>query len=156
MKDIEYSSLKCEQYLSSGMFKNEEISILSSLRSHTLRTVRCNFKNLYKSDLNCPLKCWIEGGEPNYDTQKHILLCDRISERVPPNTAVARNIGRYEDIYGNLYEQKEIVSVFKERIRIRNEIIEENKQQLTSEPSTLDPSTSLCYVNNYICLQRDV
>ena len=148
MKNIEYSSLKCEEYLASGMFKNEEISILSSLRSHTLRTVRCNFKNLYKSDLNCPLKCWIDGDEPYCDTQEHIMLCKRISERVPSNTTLARGKVKYNDIYGNLYEQKEITSAYIERLHIRNKIIEEDNQQLTSELITLDPSTSLCYVIN--------
>ena len=144
VQKIEYSSFKCQEYLSSGMFKNEEISILSSLRSHTVRTVRYNFKNLYKNNLNCPLKCWEDGNEPNCDTQEHILSCKRISERVPLNPTVARNKVKYDDIYGNLHEQKEVISVFKQRIQTRNEMIE---QQLTSEPITLDPSILLCSVN---------
>ena len=146
VQKIEYSTFKCQEYLSSGMFKNEEISILSSLRSHTVRTVRNNFKNLYKTDLNCPLKCWADGIEPICDTQEHILLCKRISERVPPNTTLARNKVKYDDIYGDIFEQKEVTSVFKQRIQIRNEILEKDKQ-LTSEPITLDPSIILCSVN---------
>ena len=47
VKHIKYEQLKCEKYLTSGMFSNEEITILSSLRSHTLRTIRCNFKVIY-------------------------------------------------------------------------------------------------------------
>ena len=52
----------------------------------------------------------------------------------------------YDDIYGDIFEQKEVTSVFKQRIQIRNEILEKDKQ-LTSEPITLDPSIILCSVN---------
>ena len=72
------------------------------------------------------------------------MSCKRISERVPLNPTVARNKVKYDDIYGNLHEQKEVISVFKQRIQTRNEMIE---QQLTSEPITLDPSILLCSVN---------
>ena len=74
---------------------------------------------MYKTDLNCPLKCWADGNKPICDTQEHILLCKRISERVSTNTILARNKVKYNDIYGDIFEQKEVTSEFKQRIQIR-------------------------------------
>ena len=62
-----------------------------------------NFKNLYKIDLNCPLKCWADGNEPICDTQEHVLLCTKISDRVPPNTILARHKVKFNDIYGDIF-----------------------------------------------------
>ena len=141
VSEIEYENYKCQEYLSSGMFSNEEISVLSSLRSHTLRTIRSNFKNLYKSNLHCPLKCWPAGAEPINDTQQHKLLCSRLS--LTHNTTVARSTVKYEDIYGDIYSQKGIIGEFIQRMNTRNKTLEQEKE-LTSEhvqTTTLDPST---------------
>ena len=72
--DIKYDSFKCQSYLSSGIFSNEEVSILASLRSHTLRSVRCNFKKFYQGNYSCPLKCWPVGSPSLEHTQEHWLL----------------------------------------------------------------------------------
>ena len=149
---IKYENFECQEYLSSGMFTNEEISVLSSLRSHTLRTIRCNFKNLYKSNLHCPLKCWPAGAEPMSDTQQHILLCSRLNQT--QNTTIASSTVIYENIYGDKYSQKAIIGEFIQRMSIRNRIIQE-ENELTSERApitTLDPSTGLCYMDTQLCL----
>ena len=112
VKHIKYEQLKCEKYLTSGMFSNEEITILSSLRSHTLRTIRCNFKNLYKGDLNCPLKCSPDGTSPHLDTQQHLISCNKIIQNLSDSQmAISVKTIKYEDIYGHVYEQKAIVSL---------------------------------------------
>ena len=54
------------------------------------------------------------------------MLCKRISERVSTNTILARHKIKFNDIYGDIFEQKEVISVFKQRIQIRNEMIEED------------------------------
>ena len=150
VSEIIYENFQCQEYLSSGMFSNEEISVLSSLRSHTLRTIRCNFKNLYKSNLHCPLKCWPAGAEPINDTQEHLLLCSRLNQI--QNTTVARSKVKYNDIYGDKYSQKAITSEFIQRMNTRNKTIQE---ELTSErvtSTTLDPSTGLCSMDTQLCL----
>ena len=55
----------------------------------------------------------------------------------------------YDDVYGDMYKQKAMVTRFIHRMNIRNKVIEENKE-LTSEReqiTALDPSTGLCYIN---------
>ena len=78
VKSINYESLEKQEYLSSALFSNEEVSILSNLRSHTTRGIRKNFRNMYKDNLNCPLKCWSDGSPPFEDTQEHLLHCSRL------------------------------------------------------------------------------
>ena len=130
------------------MFSNEEITILSSLRSNTLRTIRSNFKNLYKENLFCPLKCTPEGSPPHPDTQQHLISCNTILQKISDcQTIIAVNTLNYEDIYGDIYEQKAIVSLVRECLRIRNTIIENNKQPTSGRSMSLDPSTSLCCAN---------
>ena len=140
--------LKCEKYLTSGIFSNEEITILSSMRSNTLRTIRCNFKNLYRENLYCPLKCAPEGSSQYEDTQQHLISCNTIIQKLGDcQTIIAVNTIKYEDIYGDIYQQKAIVSLAKECLRIRNKIIEDSKQSTSGRCMSLDPSTSLCCTN---------
>ena len=42
--DIKYESFEFQPYLLRVMFSNEEVSILASIRFHTLRTIMGNFK----------------------------------------------------------------------------------------------------------------
>ena len=53
-----------------------------------------------------------------------MMLCSRInsSER---GTTVACSTVKYDDMYGNIYEQKAMVTKFTQRMRIRNKILEE-------------------------------
>ena len=149
VKDIKYNELKSQEYLTSGIFTNEEISILSSLRSHTLRTIKCNFKHLYVGNLNCPLLCTPEGKTPYDDTQKHLIACNIIlgSLSVGQKT-IAVNTIKYEDIYSeNIYKQKAIVSLVIQCINIRNSLLENSKRSTSGQPTSLDPSTSVCCVN---------
>ena len=46
--DIVYQNLEKQPYLSSPMFTNDDIGILSNLRSHTTRGIRSNFRQKEK------------------------------------------------------------------------------------------------------------
>ena len=62
---------------------------------------------------------------------------------------------KYDDMYGNKYEQKAMVTKFTQRMRIRNKILED--KELTSERemnTALDPSTGLCYINSSYVYDR--
>ena len=45
--DIEYEKFATQNYLVSPTFSNTDVSLLAALRSHTLRGIRCNFKNMF-------------------------------------------------------------------------------------------------------------
>ena len=106
--DIKYDKLAAQNYLSSPTFSNTDVSLLAAVRSHTLRGIRCNFKNMYQ-DTNCPLECWEPNSLPYKDTQEHLLSCAQLE--LDTNTIANTKIS-YSDIYGNVCKQKSIVSLF--------------------------------------------
>ena len=54
IRSIKYDELRCQPYMTSPIFTNEEVNLLQSLRS---RSIQCkvNFKGLNGDDLSCPL-----------------------------------------------------------------------------------------------------
>ena len=124
VKTIEYNSLEKQPYLASPLFSNEDVGILSNLRSHTTRGIRGNFKKFYRDNTKCPLKCWPVDSEPMDDTQQHVLDCTKIQTNTSPIVACGKPV--YDDIYGSTDKQKEIVTLFKERLEIRNKLISES------------------------------
>ena len=120
VRDIKYEKLEVQPYLKSGIFSNEEASLLAALRSHTVRGIRCNFKKLYKNDTHCPLKC--SPSSPLQDTQEHLLVCSKIVLS-DINVLACRKIC-HDDIYGDVQTQKTAVSLFNELIKKRNKLME--------------------------------
>ena len=43
-----YETYDAQPYIQSSLFSNDEICLLTALRSHTIRGIRHNFKNPYK------------------------------------------------------------------------------------------------------------
>jgi hypothetical protein len=141
VKTIIYDKLEKQSYLDSPLFSNEDVGILSNLRSHTTRTIRANFKKLYRNNTSCPLKCWPTDSTPLEDTQEHLLVCSKLQLRT--NMTVASGKIEYVHIYGSVCEQKEIVTTIKELLHERNILLESNPTSGIS----LDPSTPQCYAN---------
>ena len=140
---LRYDEFKCQEYLTSGIFSNEEISILSSLRSHTLRSIKSNFRHFYQGNTNCPLLCTPDGIIPHEDTQKHLIMCNKILEKISlKETTIASHTVNYEDIYSdNIYKQKAIISLVSKCLQIRNSELENMKQSTSGQSKSLDPST---------------
>ena len=145
VKQIKYESLKCQEYLTSGIFSNDEISILSSLRSNTLRTIKSNFKNLYEGNLSCPLKCSPEGDQQFEDTQRHLISCEMIIHQLSRSQKIisAHKI-TYEDIFCDIYKQKGIVNMIIQCMDIRNTILENTRMSTSGQSSSLD-TRKVCY-----------
>ena len=121
VKNIDYKKFETQPYLSSAMFTNEDVSILASLRSHTTRGIRNNFRKLYKNNTDCPLNCQLPGAPPFQDTQQHLLVCSKLAL---PSTIIARTQIKYDDIYGDTGKQIEVVSVYKQLLHTRNSLLE--------------------------------
>ena len=121
--DIDYDKLAAKNYLSSPSFSNTEVSLLAALRSHTLRGVKCNFKNMYQ-DTNCPLKCWEPDRSPLKDTQEHILSCSQLKL---DTHALANSKISYSDIYSDVSKQKAVVSLFNQLLDRREEILQQDE-----------------------------
>ena len=142
VKQIKYETLKCQEYLKSGIFSNDEISILSSLRSNTLRTIKSNFKTLYEGNLSCPLKCRPDGNQQYEDNQQHLISCGTIVQKLSQSQkTISAHKVKYEDIFCDIYKQKGIVTMVIQCMEIRNSILENTKMSTSGQSISLDPST---------------
>ena len=105
----------------SSIFTNEEVNLLHALRS---RSIQCkvNFRGLHGDNLSCPL-CQDE----SQDDQPHILTCVAL-RRLLRSDNVANSDVKYDDIFGNIYQQKEVTVLFGKLIDIRKQLIDEQQQ----------------------------
>ena len=55
IKHIEYRKLEIKPYLKSPLFSKQDASTLFGLISRTIRTIRKDFREYYKPNLNCPV-----------------------------------------------------------------------------------------------------
>ena len=103
-----------QKYLKSEKFTNEEVQLLSRLRSRTL-SVKDNVKGMHP-DIQCSLGC------PEIETQKHILECKPLLDK--SNSSQVVKTVEYSDIFGNVNRQKLAVVVYAELLKIREELIQ--------------------------------
>ena len=142
VSDIMYETFQAQPYVKSPTFTNDDVSLLAALRSHTVRGIRCNFQNLYKPNLNCPLKCWTVGEPPPQDTQEHVLSCTRL--KLGQDSTVANSQISYDDIYGDLVKQKEVTNLFKQLLVSRDTIIQDEAQTYPpADAWTLAPNSAV-------------
>ena len=133
VKDIRYSKLELQPYLKSPCLSEEEMNVLTALRSKCIRGIKTDFKNMYKTCLHCPLQCNTE--EPQNDTQEHVLQCKKLK-------------GSDMDmiyIYTEGVQQGEVAKQFSELMKQRTTMLEEEETSSTCclpGASFLDPSTA--------------
>ena len=101
-------------------------NILHALRSKMVN-VKMNFKSKY-SDLSCPICLKHE------DDQPHVLKCDVLNSRIISNEA-SRNKIEYDDIFKEVFKQKEITNLYQRLLSIRSEE-ENNNTSRQAAPST--------------------
>ena len=138
VKDIKYSKLETQKYLTSQLFTNKETSLLFGLRTKTARTFKANFSNLYGGKIACPLNCWNtkynELAPP--DNQEHLLLCENI--KLSSNN-ISRSKTEYSNLFGDIIKQKEIITLFTELLEERHKSLNEAEDP---PGDNLEPSTS--------------
>ena len=120
-----------ENYLTSGLFNNKQISMLFNLRCQTLKNIKNYFHNLYKGDITCPFKCSNE-----IDSQEHVIKCHKIVSNMNSNQKMDLNNVKCQDIFGNTHEQLEVTKVFQTMIGIRDRL-----QKRDQEPACLGKNT---------------
>ena len=142
VRDIKYEKFEAQPYIKSPTFTNDDVSVLAALRSHTVRGIRCNFQNLYKPNLHCPLKCWSADDPPIQDTQEHVLSCTRL--QLGQDSTVANSKISHDDIYGDLVKQKEVANLFNQLLVIRDTIIQDEAQvHPPADAWTLAPNSAV-------------
>lgn len=111
-KNLIKSELKCEKYIMDPRFNTEEVQLLFQLRTRMF-PVKSNFKNKHGNNLSCVL-CKIELCD-----QAHQMSCHILQHFVP--VLRSRNVD-YNDVFGSVDEQLEIVRIFSE-VRNQREIL---------------------------------
>ena len=106
--EICYQTFRMKEYMNSHLLTNQELSLLFSLWSRTVRSVKSNFG----IKLNCSIGCLM------IEIQEHWLLCTQINAN--RNTHID-----YRYIYGSLEQQIKIVQLFS--------LLEEEREELTDE-----------------------
>ena len=114
VKDILYSNPEKPQlYLTCAEMSNEEVALLFNLRCRSVKGIKDNFHNMYGNHVNCDL-C-----QTKIDNQEHILKCHILKRHVETNASV-----RYKHIFGDIIQQKEVISCYSTLLAAREELLE--------------------------------
>ena len=112
MKNIDYKSLKPQNYFTSNSFSLSDKQMLFSLRTRMLN-VKQNIKNMYPGNLGCNL-C----NECDIQTQDHLLNCQKIISNCEE---LFNNIHfEHDDIYGSTKKQLSVAKLYSKVITLEN------------------------------------
>ena len=119
VEKVKYEKFATQNYMTSPLFTNEEVSMLYALRS---RAVQCkaNYRTNYnKDDLLCKL-CEID-----VDSQPYILLCDVLRKELASEHVTAGQV-EYCDIFKDTHKQKVVTVLFTELLEIKKKLESED------------------------------
>ena len=85
------------------------------------RNLKSNFSSIFKGNMKCQLKC--KDLEAN-DCQSHLLKCQTLLEKLSPEEQVDASRLEYDDIFGTLEQQCNIVPVLSRMLEVREELLE--------------------------------
>ena len=103
---------------------NPEVTMLTALRSHTIRNIKMNFSSWYKNDLSCSLKCQEIQQNQDEDSQQHLLVCKTLLSQLSQEQYKLIEGISYNDLYSNTVRQKLAVTGFTWLLNIRERLLE--------------------------------
>ena len=95
IRSIKYSKFDMQPYMKSDLFSKDDITLLFSLRSRTVRGIKNDFSEQFKPNLSCPL-CM-----KHLDSLPEVLNCSKLQTEVqslPEETQQLITHTKYEDI----------------------------------------------------------
>ena len=107
--------------MTSNKFTNQMVNTLFNLRSSMTRNIKANFSSLFKENLLCKLKCQ----EKSEDTQQHLLSCSQLLKSLTLTERESTNAVSYNDLFGSLEQQRQVVQVLARLLEIRDQLLEE-------------------------------
>ena len=117
MDKIQCDKFETSSYMTSPLFRYDDVNLLLGLRTRTVRGIRNDFGGLY-TDKSCPLGC----GE--IDTLPNILTC-KVLKQHHVSTDVSSSDIRYEDIFSSdILKQKQVTELYRQLLDIRNKMID--------------------------------
>ena len=117
-----------------AIITNKEAQIITALRSQTLRGIKKNFHTFYKNDIQCQLF------KQHTDTQEHCMTCPQLVTMMDEFTSHIR----YEHIYGNITEQRDIAQLYIRLIERRDELLGEHDNHDQDDKDDEDEDDILC------------
>ena len=105
-------------------FNNPEVTMLTALRSHTIRNIKMNFSSWYKNYLSCSLKSQQIQQNQNEDSQQHLLVCNTLLSQLSQEQYKLIEGISYNDLYSNTVRQKLAVTGFTWLLNIRERLLE--------------------------------
>ena len=124
MNQIQYTNLKIQRYMTSHEFENNEVKLLTALRSQTVRGIKMNFSSWYKPNLMCRLNCQNSQQDQQEDSQPHLLLCQALLNQLTTEQQEDVQGISYNDIYADLARQKLAVRGFSILLDVRERLLE--------------------------------
>ena len=124
VNNIEYKNLLIQPYMISHEFNNPEVTMLTALRSHTVRNIKMNFSSWYTNDLSCSLKCQQIQQNQNEDSQQHLFICKTLLSQLNQEQYKLIEGISYNDLYSNTVRQKLAVTGFTWLLDIRERLLE--------------------------------
>ena len=118
IKHIKYSKLQPQKYLQSNLFNNNEVEILSRLRSRNL-DVKSNFKSKFTFNNIQKLECPINGCS-EIDDQQHLMKCNYILDTQEIKYIASRF--KYENIFLGVRKQIKITKLYVSLIELRSKL----------------------------------
>ena len=86
IKHIKYDLFKCQPYILSPIFTNNDVNLLHSPRGRSIEC-KANFRGHHGNEVSCPL-C----DDGSVDDQPYILVCPKIVEKLSASE-IAKNKG---------------------------------------------------------------
>ena len=102
-------------------FNNNEVTLLTALRSHTIRNIKMNFSTWYKPDLSCRVRCQQSQQD---DSQQHLLSCQSLLSHLNQEQLKFIQEISFDDLYSDTARQKRTVTVFSWLLDIRERLLE--------------------------------
>ena len=118
MQHLKYKELKLQTYMENTMFSMDQISLLLSLRTRTVRGIRSDFGHQFP-DKYCPLI-----GCDEIDSLQHVLDCRVLQLQLQGEGTIASHIVSYMDVFSSdMMKQHEATVLYTQLLGVRERLI---------------------------------
>ena len=118
IKGITYKKFKLQNYVTSNLFSNFEVQLLSKLRSRNI-DVKSNFKNNFRN-LQCSIKNCSE-----IEDQQHLLRCKPVLRKLDKKQIIKLSKVKYSYIFSNTKQQKKLIETIVPILDMRRSLLKE-------------------------------
>ena len=121
IRSIKYSKLDMQPYMKSELFSKDNISLLFSLRSRTVRGIKSDFSEQFKPNFSCPL-C-----SNHLDSLPEVLNCIRLKSKVQSLPEHIQNLithKKYEDIFADVQKQAQATNTYTTLLKFREQLLD--------------------------------